>query len=160
MSRIFQGNFSAGDARFGLVVSRFNGLFSEKLLEGCQDAFRRHGVSDADFDVAWVPGAVEIPLVCQRMAESEDYDVIVALGCVVRGGTPHFDHVSQAVSRGCSQVSLESGVPVVFGVLTTDSLEQAMERSGTKAGNKGFEAGMSALELADLMRQLPGGAGT
>jgi 6,7-dimethyl-8-ribityllumazine synthase len=155
MSRVFDGRYDGDGARYGIVVSRFNGLFSEKLLEGCRDALRRHGVTDEDVDVAWVPGAIEIPLVCQRLADSNKYEVVIALGCVVRGATPHFDHVAQAAARGCSQVALESGVPVIFGVLTTDTLEQAMERSGTKAGNKGFEAGLNALEMADLMRQLP-----
>ncbi|HEX9642150.1 MAG TPA: 6,7-dimethyl-8-ribityllumazine synthase [Candidatus Krumholzibacteria bacterium] len=155
MSRVFEGRFDGDGARYGIVVSRFNGLFSEKLLEGCRDALRRHGVTDDDIDVAWVPGAIEIPLVCQRLAESNKYEVVIALGCVVRGATPHFDHVAQAAARGCSQVALESGVPVIFGVLTTDTLDQAMERSGTKAGNKGFEAGLNALEMANLMRQLP-----
>jgi len=155
MSRVFEGQMAGDGYRFAMVAARFNALFTEKLVEGCRDALRRHGVGDTDVDLAWVPGAVEIPLVCQRLAESEEYDAVIALGCVIRGATPHFDHVAQAASRGCAQVTLETGVPVVFGVLTTDTLEQAMERSGTKAGNKGFEAGMNAIEMVSLLRELP-----
>jgi 6,7-dimethyl-8-ribityllumazine synthase len=154
MGAIFEGQLGSG-GRFALVVSRFNSLFSQQLLAGCQDALRRHGVQESDIDVAWVPGAVEIPLVAQRLAESGRYDAIIALGCVVRGATPHFEHVAHMVSRGCAQVALELGVPVIFGVLTTDNLEQAMERAGTKAGNKGHDAALQALEMVDLLRRLP-----
>jgi len=154
MGALFEGRLGS-EGRFAIVVSRFNALFGEQLLQGCRDGLRRHGVADDNVDVAWVPGAIEIPLVCQRLAESGRYDAVIALGCVVRGATPHFDVVAQNVARGCAQVSLDLGVPVIFGVLTTDTLEQAMERSGTKAGNKGFDAALSALEMVDLLRRLP-----
>lgn len=154
MAKVFEGRFNGSDRKFGVVVGRFNSLFGEKLLQGCIDGLTRHGVADDDVEVAWVPGAWEIPLACKRMAESGNYDAVIALGVVIRGGTPHFDHVATAVSRGVADVSMSSDVPVIFGVLTTDSLEQAMERSGTKAGNKGFDAAMAALETVDVLGQI------
>ncbi|HKK70035.1 MAG TPA: 6,7-dimethyl-8-ribityllumazine synthase [Candidatus Krumholzibacteria bacterium] len=154
MARVLEGQYHGKGKRFGVVVGRFNALFGEKLLDGCLDGLRRHGVADDDVDVAWVPGAWEIPLTCRRMARTGNYDAVIALGVVVRGGTPHFEHVATAVSRGVAEVGLSEDVPVIFGVLTTDSLEQAMERSGTKAGNKGFDAAMAALETADVLSRI------
>lgn len=154
MAKILEGRYDGSGKKFGVVVGRFNSLFGEKLLEGCLDGLARHGVDDDDVEVAWVPGAWEIPLVCRRMARSGNYDAVIALGAVIRGGTPHFEHVATAVSRGVAEVGLSEDVPVIFGVLTTDSLEQAMERSGTKAGNKGFDAAMAALETVDLLGQI------
>ncbi len=153
----FAGRFIDKGGRFAVVVARFNSLFSEQLLAGCRDALVRHGVDGTRIDVVHVPGAMEIPMVCQRLAGSGGYAAVIALGCVIRGATPHFDMVAKSVTDGCARAGQESGVPVIFGVLTTDSLEQAMERSGTKAGNKGFDAGLAALEMADLMGQLPSG---
>jgi 6,7-dimethyl-8-ribityllumazine synthase len=155
MTQNFEGTFTGKDRSFAIVVGRFNSLFSTQLLEGCVDGLVRHGVVDEDIDVVHVPGAMEIALTCQRLARTENYDAIIALGAVIRGATPHFDQVCNTVSRGCAEVSLAESVPVIFGVLTTDTLEQTMERAGTKAGNKGFDAAMSALEIANLFLLLP-----
>ncbi len=138
--------------RVGIVVSRFNGFIAERLLEGALDALIRHGAADGDITVVRVPGAFEIPLVTQKLAGSGKYDAVVCLGAVIRGATPHFDYVAAEVSKGVAQVSLKTGVPVAFGVLTTDSIEQAVERAGTKAGNKGFDAAMTAIETANLLK--------
>ena len=138
--------------RVGIVVSRFNGFIAERLLEGALDALVRHGAADGDIAVVRVPGAFEIPLVAQRLAGSGKYDAVICLGAVIRGATPHFDYVAAEVSKGVAQVSLKTGVPVAFGVLTTDSIEQAVERAGTKAGNKGFDAAMTAIETANLLK--------
>ena len=138
--------------RVGIVVSRFNGFIAERLLEGALDALVRHGAADGDIAVVRVPGAFEIPLVAQKLAGSGKYDAIICLGAVIRGATPHFDYVAAEVSKGVAQVSLKTGVPVAFGVLTTDSIEQAVERAGTKAGNKGFDAAMTAIETANLLK--------
>ena len=154
MAKVLEGRFQGSGKRFGIVVGRFNALFGEKLLDGCLDGLRRHGVAEDDVQVAWVPGAWEIPLACRRVARAGNVDAVIALGVVVRGGTPHFDHVATAVSRGVAEVGLSEDVPVIFGVLTTDTLEQAMERSGTKAGNKGFDAAMAALETVDVLGQI------
>lgn len=156
MPRIYEGQLGPSAAQFAIVVSRFNGVFSDQLLAGALDAFQRHGVADDHVDVAWVPGAIEIPVVAQQLARSGRFAAVLALGAVIRGATPHFDHVSRLVANGCAEVSLATGVPVVFGVLTTDTLDQALERSGTKAGNKGFDAALSALEMTDLLSKLPG----
>jgi 6,7-dimethyl-8-ribityllumazine synthase len=155
MSTVYEGRFESAEGRFAIVVSRFNSTFSQKLLDGAMDGLVRHGVDEDEVDVAWVPGAMEIPLAAQRLAASGEYVAIIALGAVIRGSTAHFEHVASGVSRGCADVTLDTGVPVINGVLTTENLEQAMERAGTKAGNKGFDAAMSALEMADLLRQLP-----
>lgn len=157
MSQEFQGRFTGGDRRFALVVGRFNSLFTEQLLRGCRDALVRHGVREENIDVTWVPGAMEIPLACQQLAASGRYAAVVALGAVIRGATIHFDLVAKAVTDGVSRASLDTAVPVIFGVITADTLEQATERAGSKAGNKGFDAGLAALEMADLLDQLPGG---
>jgi len=150
----FEGKLNGQGLKFGLVVARFNELISSRLYEGALDCLRRHDVADGDVDAAWVPGAFEMPLVAKRMAESGKYDAVVCLGAVIRGGTPHFDYVAGEAAKGIAKVSLDTGVPVIFGVLTTDTIEQAIERSGTKAGNKGADAALCALELANLLRRL------
>lgn len=151
---VFEGDLIGTGLKVGIVVARFNELLSSRLLGGATDALTRHGVAVDDVDVAWVPGAFEIPLVAGRLAASERYDAIIALGVVIRGATPHFEYVSAEVSKGVAKVSMDSNVPVAFGVLTTDSIEQAVERAGTKAGNKGFDAAVSAIEMANLLKKL------
>ncbi len=154
MSNTYEGTLLGKGLKFGVVVSRFNDFITSKLLEGAQDALLRHGVNKDDIDIARVPGAFEIPLVAQRLAQTRKYDAIICLGAVIRGATPHFEYVSAEVSKGIASVSLDSGVPVIFGVLTTDTIEQAIERAGTKSGNKGWDAALSAIEMANLMRQI------
>ncbi|KAA0894045.1 6,7-dimethyl-8-ribityllumazine synthase [Oryzomonas japonica] len=154
MPQFFEGNLDAKGLKVGIVVARFNSFISDRLLEGALDSLIRHGASDKDIHVARVPGAFEIPLAAKKLAESRKYDAIICLGAVIRGSTPHFDFVSAEVSKGVAMVSLESGVPVIFGVLTTDTIEQAVERAGTKAGNKGFEAAAGAIETANLLKAL------
>jgi 6,7-dimethyl-8-ribityllumazine synthase len=138
-----------------IACGRFNDLITERLLTGCRDGLRRHGVDDASVTVAWAPGAFELPLVAQRLAASGDFDAVVCVGAVIRGATGHYEHVAGQCAAGIQRVQLDTGVPVVFGVLTTDTIEQAIERAGTKAGNKGYEAAETAIEMADLLRQLP-----
>jgi 6,7-dimethyl-8-ribityllumazine synthase len=138
--------------RFGIIVARFNEFIARSLLDGARDALRRHGVNDATVDIAWVPGAFEIPIAAQRLAASGRYDAVICLGAVIRGGTPHFDYIASEVAKGVASVGLSTGVPTIFGVLTTDTIEQAIERAGTKAGNKGFEAAVSAIEMANLWK--------
>ncbi|MCL0082172.1 6,7-dimethyl-8-ribityllumazine synthase [Dehalococcoidia bacterium] len=140
--------------RFGLVVSRFNEFITSKLLEGAQDALSRHGVREEDIELAWTPGSFEIPLVAKKMAETGRYDAVVCLGTVIRGGTPHFDYIAAEVSRGIASVGLEVGIPLIFGIITADTLEQAIERAGTKMGNAGFNAAMNAIEMANLLKSL------
>jgi 6,7-dimethyl-8-ribityllumazine synthase len=152
----FEGMLNGKGMKFALVVGRFNELISIRLYEGAMDCLRRHDVADGDVDTAWVPGAFEMPLVAKRLAAVGRYDAVVCLGAVIRGGTPHFDYVAAEVSKGIAKVSLDTGVPVIFGVLTTDTIEQAVERAGTKAGNKGWSAAATALEMASLGRVLPG----
>ncbi len=154
MSRLIEGNLDAAGFKFALVVSRFNSFISERLLEGALDTLGRHGAEDKNLTVIKVPGAFEIPLVTKRLAVSGNYDAVICLGAVIRGGTPHFDYVSSEVTKGVASVSLESGVPVSFGVLTTDSVEQAIERAGTKAGNKGSEAAMGSIEMVNLFKAI------
>lgn len=154
MPNVFEGHLVAQGLKFGLVVGRFNEFITSKLLGGALDAFRRHGARDEDIDIAWVPGAFEIPLVARKMAESGKYDAVVTLGAVIRGSTPHFDYVCNEAAKGVAQVAMQTGLPVIFGILTTDSIEQAVERAGTKAGNKGWDAAVSAIEMANLMRKL------
>jgi 6,7-dimethyl-8-ribityllumazine synthase len=154
MPNYIEGNLDAAGLSFGILVSRFNSFISERLLEGALDALLRHGAADAKIDVARVPGAFEIPLAARKLAESGKYDAVICLGAVIRGSTPHFDYVAAEVSKGVAHVSLDSGIPVVFGVLTTDSIEQAIERAGTKAGNKGFDAAMTAIEISNLIKRL------
>jgi len=153
--RTLEGTLVAPDgARFGVVVSRFNSFISERLLDGALDALVRHGVNEKNITVVRVPGSWEIPATCARLAKSGKVDAVVAVGAVIRGGTPHFDYVAAEVSKGVATVGMQTGVPVSFGVLTTDSIEQAVERAGTKAGNKGFDAAMAALEMVTLGRAL------
>jgi 6,7-dimethyl-8-ribityllumazine synthase len=147
----FEGKLNASGIKFGIVIGRFNEFISSKLLGGAIDGLTRHGAEEKDIDTVWVPGAFEIPLVAQKMAYSKKYDAVICLGAVIRGSTPHFDYVSNEVSKGIAKVSLDTGLPVVFGVLTTDTIEQAIERSGTKSGNKGYDAAETAIELANLM---------
>ena len=154
MSKHFEGMLVGKGLKFGLVVSRFNEFFSKKLLEGAQDALLRHDVNEEDIDVAWVPGAFEIPLIALKLAQTKRYDAIICLAAVIRGGTPHFDYIAAEVTKGIAKAGLETGLPVIYGVITTDTLEQAIERSGTKAGNKGFEAAMSAIEMANLTKTI------
>ncbi|HOV60382.1 MAG TPA: 6,7-dimethyl-8-ribityllumazine synthase [Candidatus Hydrogenedentes bacterium] len=155
MPRILEGHYvDNGRRRFGVVVSRFNEFITAKLLAGALDALSRHGVPDDAVTVAWVPGAFEIPLVAKKMAQSGRYDAVIALGCVIRGATPHFEYVAAEAAKGVGMVMLETGVPVLFGILTTDSIEQAVERAGTKAGNKGADAAMGALEMVSLLDAL------
>lgn len=154
MGATFEGNLVGTGQRFAIVVARFNEAITSRLLTGAQDCLTRHGVAEADVDVAWVPGCMEIPLVAQRLARSGRYAAVVCLGAVIRGATPHFDLVAAGVAQGVARVGLESGVPAIFGVLTTDTIEQAVERAGTKAGNKGYDAAAGAIEMANLLRQL------
>ena len=154
MSKRFEGMLTGKGLKFGLVISRFNEFFSKKLLEGAQDALIRHGVGEEDIDLAWVPGSFEIPQIALKLAQSKRYDAVICLGAVVRGGTPHFDYIAAEVTKGIAKAGMDTGVPVIYGVITTDTLEQAIERSGTKAGNKGFEAAVSAIEMANLLRSI------
>ena len=149
-----EGDFAPGEGRFALIVSRFNAFVVESLVAGALDALRRHGVPDARITIIRTPGAWELPLVAQKAALSGNYDAIVALGAVIRGGTPHFEHVAGECTKGLAAASMDSGIPVAFGVLTVDSIEQAIERAGTKAGNKGAEAALSALEMVSLLGRL------
>lgn len=154
MPQFYEGSLDAKGHTFGIIVSRFNSFITERLLEGAIDAIVRHGGSDTDIHVARVPGAYEIPLAAQKMAATGRFDAVICLGAVIRGSTPHFDYVASEVSKGVASVSLESGVPVTFGVLTTDTIEQAVERAGTKAGNKGFDSAMTAIETINLFKVL------
>lgn len=153
MPKIIEGNLDAKGLRFGLLVSRFNSFVGERLVEGALDALVRHGAADADISIARVPGAFEIPAAAKQMAQSGNYDAIICLGAVIRGATPHFEYVSAEVSKGVATVSMDVGIPVAFGVLTTDTLEQAIERAGSKGGNKGFDAAMAAVEMANLYKE-------
>lgn len=152
--KTFEGHLSAENLKFNIIVGRFNEFIGGKLLEGAKDALIRHGANKDDIDITWVPGAFEIPLVAKKVANSKSYDGVICLGAVIRGNTPHFDYVSNEVTKGIAHVSLESEIPVIFGVLTTDTIEQAIERAGTKAGNKGFDAAVTAIEMANLLKQL------
>jgi 6,7-dimethyl-8-ribityllumazine synthase len=152
MTNIIEGKLDASGLKVGLAVSRFNSFISERLLEGAIDALRRHGAEENDLDVVRVPGAFELPMVAKKMVNSGKYDAVICLGAVIRGATPHFDYVSAEVSKGIASVSLDSGIPVAFGVLTTDNIEQAVERAGAKAGNKGFEAAVTIIEMVNLFR--------
>jgi len=151
----YEGKLNGKGMKFALVVGRFNELISSRLYDGALDCLRRHDVADGDVDSAWVPGAFEMPLVAKRLAASGKYDAVICLGAVIRGGTPHFEYIAAEAAKGIAKVSLDSGVPVVFGVLTTDSIEQAVERAGAKSGNKGWSAASTALEMANLAKTLP-----
>jgi 6,7-dimethyl-8-ribityllumazine synthase len=150
----FQGKLVGQSLKFGIVVSRFNEFICGRLLEGAKDGLLRHGVAESDVDIAWVPGAFEIPLAASKMAQSGRYDAVICLGAVIRGATPHFDYVASEVSKGVARVSLDAGIPVIYSVITADNLEQAIERAGTKEGNTGFKGAMSAIEMANLMRSM------
>ncbi|MCZ2257867.1 6,7-dimethyl-8-ribityllumazine synthase [Sporosarcina sp. G11-34] len=154
MGTIYEGHLVGSGLKVGIVVARFNEFITGKLLGGAEDALRRHGVESSDVDVAWVPGAYEIPLVAKKMAASGKYDAVITLGTVIRGATPHFDFVCSEVAKGVSAINMQEGIPVIFGVLTTDTIEQAIERAGTKAGNKGWDAGTAAIEMANLLKQI------
>jgi 6,7-dimethyl-8-ribityllumazine synthase len=153
MGKTVEGKLDASGLKFGIIVSRFNELVSKGLLEGAIDCLKRHGAAEEAIDVVWAPGAFEIPVIAKKMA-SKKYSAVICLGAVIRGGTPHFDYVASEAAKGIAKVSLDSGVPVIFGILTTDNLEQALERAGAKPGNKGFAAAMSAIELANVLGQI------
>ena len=154
MGKHYEGMLLGEGLKFMLVVSRFNEFISSRLLDGAQDALLRHGVKEGDIDVAWTPGSFEIPLIAKKMAQSGKYDAVICLGAVIRGGTPHFDYIAAEVSKGIANVGLETGVPIIFGVITADALEQAIERAGTKEGNLGFSAAMHGIEMANLIKSL------
>lgn len=154
MNKVYEGKLIAKGFKFGIVVGRFNEFITNKLLGGALDALKRHGADDENVEVAWVPGAFEIPLVAQNMAKSGKYDVVICLGAVIRGGTPHFDYVCAEVSKGIAKVSMDTGLPTIFGIITADSIEQAIERAGTKAGNKGWDAAVTGIEMANLLKGL------
>ncbi len=154
MSTVIEGKLDASGKRFALIAGRFNELISRKLVEGALDCLVRHNVDQNDITIVWVPGSFEIPLVAKKLAQSDKYDAVICLGAVIRGNTAHFDYVAAEVSKGIATVGLETDKPVIFGVLTTDSIEQAVERAGTKSGNKGFDAAFSAIEMANLYKQL------
>jgi 6,7-dimethyl-8-ribityllumazine synthase len=159
MAKTFEGKLIAKGLKFGLVLSRFNNFIAERLLEGALDALNRSGAEEEDCAVARVPGAFEIPLAAKKMAKSGRYDAIICLGCVIRGATPHFEYIATEVTKGIAHLSLENEIPISFGVLITDTIEQAIERAGTKVGNKGFDAAMSAIEMANLMKEIGKGKG-
>lgn len=152
--KVFEGKLKADGIRIGIVAARFNEFITSRLVGGAMDALKRHGATEDDIDIAWVPGAFEIPLTASAMASSGKYDAVICLGAVIRGNTSHYDYVCAEVSKGIAQVSLTSGVPVMFGVLTTENIEQAIERAGTKAGNKGFECAVSAVEMVNLLKEM------
>ncbi|MDD5093223.1 MAG: 6,7-dimethyl-8-ribityllumazine synthase [Dehalococcoidia bacterium] len=154
MVKKYEGTLLGEGLKFGLVISRFNEFITAKLLEGARDALSRHGVKEADIEIAWTPGSFEIPLVAKKMAQSGRYNAVICLGAVIRGGTPHFDYIAAEVSKGIANVGLDVGVPLTFGVITADTLEQAIERAGTKMGNAGFNAGMNAIEMANLLKAI------
>ena len=154
MSKLFEGVLLGKGLKFGLVASRFNEFITKKLVEGAQDALLRHGVSEDDIEIAWVPGTFEIPLVAKKLALTKRYDAVICLGAVIRGATPHAEYIAAEVTKGIAKVGLDTELPVIYGVITADTLEQAIERSGTKRGNKGFEAAVSAIEMANLSRSI------
>jgi 6,7-dimethyl-8-ribityllumazine synthase len=154
MGNLFEGNLVGTGLKVGIVVARFNEFITSKLLDGSLDALKRHGVLEEDIDIAWVPGAFELPLIAKKMATTDKYDAVITLGTVIRGATTHYDYVCNEVAKGVSATMLSTGKPVIFGVLTTETIEQAIERAGTKAGNKGYEVAVSAIEMANLSRSL------
>ncbi len=154
MSKSYEGTLLGEGLKFGIVLSRFNEFITARLLEGAKDALVRHGVKEDDIEVAWTPGSFEIPLIAKKMAESGKYAAIICLGAVIRGGTPHFEYIAAEVTKGIAQVGLQTGMPVIYGVITADTLEQAIERAGTKMGNAGFDAAVSAIEMANLTRSI------
>ena len=154
MMKTFEGKLVSQNIRIGIVASRFNEFITSKLLSGAYDGLKRHGVVEEDIHTAWVPGAFEIPLICEKMAQSGKYDAVIALGTVIRGATSHYDYVCNEVSKGVAQVGLKSGIPVLFGIVTTENIEQAIERAGTKAGNKGYDCALSAIEMINLIKEI------
>jgi len=152
-AKVVEGDLVCRNSKFVLVVGRFNSFITQHLLDGALDTLKRHGAQDNEIDIVWVPGAFELPLAVKRLAESKKYDAVIALGCVIRGGTPHFEYIAGECVKGIAQVMMQTGLPVAFGVLTVDTIDQAVERAGTKAGNKGAEAALSAIEMVNLMRQ-------
>ena len=154
MSQRFEGVLLGKGLKFGLVVSRFNEFLTKRLVEGAEDALLRHGVNQGDIEIAWVPGSFEIPLVAKKLAETKRFNAVICLGAVVRGGTPHFEYIAAEVTKGIAKVGLETGLPVIYGVLTADTLEQAIERAGTKMGNRGFDAAVEAIEMANLVKSI------
>ncbi|MFC1873439.1 6,7-dimethyl-8-ribityllumazine synthase [Chloroflexota bacterium] len=154
MSKRYEGTLLGKGLKFGLVLSRFNEFITHKLLEGAQDALLRHGVNEEDIEFAWVPGSFEIPLIAQKLAQTKKNDAVICLGAVIRGGTPHFEYIAAEVTKGIAKVSLDSGLPVIYGMITADTIEQAIERAGTKMGNKGFDAATSAIEMANLLKDI------
>lgn len=154
LPKIWEGQLTAQGLKFAIVVSRFNNLVTTRLLDGGLDALKRHDADDDAIDIAWVPGSFEIPLVAKRLAQTGNYNAVICLGCIIRGDTPHFEYVASEAAKGIAQTALETGVPIIFGIVTADTLEQALERAGAKAGNRGFEAAMTAMEVANLLKKL------
>ena len=154
MNKQFEGMLLGKGLKFGVVISRFNEFITKKLLEGAQDALLRHGVNQGDIEIAWVPGSFEIPLVAKKLAQTKRLDAVICLGAVIRGATPHFEYIAAEVTKGIAKVGLDTGLPLIYGVLTTDTLEQAIERAGTKEGNEGFKAAVKAIEMADLLKRI------
>lgn len=154
MATNYEGKLLGAGLKFGIVISRFNEFITRKLLEGAQDALLRHGVGEGDIDVAWVPGAFEIPLATKNMAQSKKYDAVICLGAVIRGATPHFEYIAAEVTKGIARVGLDTGLPISYGIITADTLEQSIERAGTKAGNKGFDAAVDAIEMVNLLKEM------
>lgn len=154
MAKTIEGNLTAKGKKFAIVASRFNDFVTKELLRGCIDTLLRHGVDEKDLSVAWVPGGFEIPMIAQQLARTKNYDAVVCLGTVIRGATPHFDYIASEVAKGIAKVSLDTGLPVIFGVITADTIEQAIERAGTKDGNKGRDAAMNAIEMANLLEEI------
>ena len=154
MTKTLEGELVANGKKFGIVASRFNDFITKKLVEGCVDALLRHGAKDSELEVAWVPGAFEIPLVAKKMANSKKYDAVICLGTVIRGETPHFDYVASEVAKGIAHVSLDANIPTIFGIITAENIEQAIERAGTKDGNKGKDAAVTAIEMVNLLTQI------
>jgi 6,7-dimethyl-8-ribityllumazine synthase len=154
MTKVFEGNLLGAGLKFAVVISRFNEFISGKLLDGARDAFTRHGVDPGAVDVAWTPGSFETPLIALKLAQTGSYDAVICVGAIIKGGTPHFEYVASELSKGIARVSLDTGVPVINGVITAENLEQAIERAGTKMGNKGFDAAVSAIEMANLVKSM------
>jgi 6,7-dimethyl-8-ribityllumazine synthase len=155
LSKLYEGMLIGEGLRFGIVISRFNEFITNRLLEGAKDALKRHNVRDEDIEIAWTPGSFEIPLIAKKMAQAGKYHAVICLGAVIRGGTPHFEYIAAELSKGIAKISLDTGLPVIYGVITADTLEQAIERAGTKEGNTGFKAAVSAIEMANLIKSLP-----
>ncbi len=156
MPKTYEGQLTAKGLKFGIVASRFNEFITRKMLDGALDALKRHGSDDGAVEIAWVPGAFEIPFVARKMAAAGKYDAVICIGAVIRGSTPHFDYIAAEVTKGIAQAGMATGVPVVYGVITTDTIEQAIERAGAKSGNKGFDAAETAIEMANLLRSMAG----